>query len=569
MPAGISVSGSVSANTDNFGLVGSGNSISLYYGNGWSNGGGSLTVSGSAVSGMVECNTGVWTAGIAGDKITVSCNGPGGSITFSSSARADLTAGSVWPTSVFTGVSTSLSALITNTGSFSTGRGFWNLFQIANADPIDPSVEIRNYGDSTTTTGLTPGGIAVASLFRTFSSPGTYYIRVCADKSTANSAGVIRESNEGNNCGVWTSIIASNPPIVNGSCAATHYACTTGTSASNVDGTSAYTWSCVGSNGGTSASCSEAKAPVATLSASPSSVAYNGRSTLTWSSTNATSCTAGGPWSTSGNLSGSGLTDPLIADTSFTFQCTGPGGTSPLVSATVTVAPPTCGNGANNYPACNTCSDPLVWVSSSSSCVACSNGGCSGGVCRNGANNPPACNLYKPVASLSANPASVDVGQSSTLTWNSTNDATSCVGTGFTAGPAGGTRSTGVFDTPGTRDYQVVCTGPGGTSQPAFTSVQVLSPDVFIRADRTRVRSGETSNISWGASGVKSCIVSDPASPPYLASGNADNGNNFTKDSPYPATITSQSKFTIVCKTNGADITRSVTVNVLPSFQEF
>ncbi|MFZ2167450.1 MAG: hypothetical protein WAV50_01110, partial [Minisyncoccia bacterium] len=77
--------------------------------------------------------------------------------------------------------------------------------------------------------------------------------------------------------------------------------------------------------------CPVPAAPTATLSVSPSSVAYNGRPTLTWSSTNATSCTApSGNWSNSGTLSGNGLTDPLTSNTTFTFQCTGPGGTSAL-----------------------------------------------------------------------------------------------------------------------------------------------------------------------------------------------------------------------------------------------
>lgn len=52
---------------------------------------------------------------------------------------------------------------------------------------------------------------------------------------------------------------AKTGPIVNGSCSTTHYGCVSGTSASNVNGTSAYTWSCNGSGGGYTASCSELK----------------------------------------------------------------------------------------------------------------------------------------------------------------------------------------------------------------------------------------------------------------------------------------------------------------------
>jgi len=50
----------------------------------------------------------------------------------------------------------------------------------------------------------------------------------------------------------------------NGSCSspATAYSCLVGTSTSNVNGASAWTWTCSGVNGGSDASCSQAKAPV-------------------------------------------------------------------------------------------------------------------------------------------------------------------------------------------------------------------------------------------------------------------------------------------------------------------
>jgi hypothetical protein len=59
--------------------------------------------------------------------------------------------------------------------------------------------------------------------------------------------------------------------------------------------------------------------------------------TLTWSSANATSCTASGSWSGSKPTSGSATTASLTASSTFTLQCTGSGGTS-SASATVTVS---------------------------------------------------------------------------------------------------------------------------------------------------------------------------------------------------------------------------------------
>src|SRR5271157_5667725 len=74
-----------------------------------------------------------------------------------------------------------------------------------------------------------------------------------------------------------------------------------------------------------------------------------------------------------------------------------------------------------------------------------------------------------PTATISANPTSITSGQSSTLTWSSTN-ATSCTGNGFTASGTSG--STSVSPTV-TTTYSVTCTGTGGTSSPASATVTV------------------------------------------------------------------------------------------------
>ena len=165
-----------------------------------------------------------------------------------------------------------------------------------------------------------------------------------------------------------TTVAVGSAPV-NGVCSSTRNACTAGTSTNNVDGLTSYTWTCTGANGGTTASCSEAKpAPTATLSASPVSVAYNGQATLTWSSTNATSCTAGGPWSNNATLSGSGLTDPLTANSTFTFQCTGNGQTSSLQSVTVTVGAAPVSGTLTTPPSCiiaaeaSTCTVNAIWT---------------------------------------------------------------------------------------------------------------------------------------------------------------------------------------------------------------
>ena len=88
-----------------------------------------------------------------------------------------------------------------------------------------------------------------------------------------------------------------------------------------------------GGGGGTTA-------PSVTISSDPSIVASGGSTTITWSSTNATACTASGAWSGTEPVSGTHGTGALTADTTYTLNCTGPGG-STQQSTTVTMSVPT------------------------------------------------------------------------------------------------------------------------------------------------------------------------------------------------------------------------------------
>lgn len=65
--------------------------------------------------------------------------------------------------------------------------------------------------------------------------------------------------------------------------------------------------------------------PTVAISASPTTVPAAGQSTLAWSSTNATSCTASGSWTGSEATSGNLIVAPTTTS-SYTITCTGPGG---------------------------------------------------------------------------------------------------------------------------------------------------------------------------------------------------------------------------------------------------
>jgi hypothetical protein len=76
--------------------------------------------------------------------------------------------------------------------------------------------------------------------------------------------------------------------------------------------------------------------PTLSFSASPLSITSGQSSALSWSSTNATSCTASGGWSGTKEVNGSATVIPT-ANTIYTLSCTGTGGTA-NGNVTVTVS---------------------------------------------------------------------------------------------------------------------------------------------------------------------------------------------------------------------------------------
>jgi hypothetical protein len=90
-------------------------------------------------------------------------------------------------------------------------------------------------------------------------------------------------------------------------------------------------------------------AATATLQVSPTSVSSGGTVTLTWSSQNASSCTASsspaGAWSGTVATSGTATSAVLTATTAFTLTCVGTDGTSPSQTVTATVTSSTSSHG--------------------------------------------------------------------------------------------------------------------------------------------------------------------------------------------------------------------------------
>ena len=86
---------------------------------------------------------------------------------------------------------------------------------------------------------------------------------------------------------------------------------------------------CGGGGGGGSSPEPVTPSPVITFSSSASSVLLSSSVTLSWSSTNASSCSASGEWQGSKGTSGSEtVTISNLGDNTFTLSCSGSGGTS-------------------------------------------------------------------------------------------------------------------------------------------------------------------------------------------------------------------------------------------------
>lgn len=202
-------------------------------------------------------------------------------------------------------------------------------------------------------------------------------------------------------------------------------------------------------------------APTASLSASPNPVVFGDRSTLTWSSANATSCIAGGPWSNAGTLLGSGLTDSISSPTTFTFQCSGPGGTSPPQS---------------------------VVISSGSA----------------------------PTVTISASPTTIGAGQSSTLIWSST-DVVSCVASGAWSGAksTSGSQPTGALSA-GTYSFSIACSNSAGATAQATTNIQSNTPV----SGGNLTGSAWSENIGW----ISFNSISDGSPTTYGVSVNTSTG---------------------------------------------
>jgi len=259
----------------------------------------------------------------------------------------------------------------------------------------------------------------------------------------------------------------------------------------------------------------QANPPVITLTASPTSVPFNGSTTLSWSVANATSCTANSTpatsWAGTKNpVSGSQAVSNLTTTTFFNLFCTGATGLTDSKTVTVTV-----GSQVN-----------------------------------------------LPVVDLTAVQTNLPYNGSTTLAWTSAG-ADTCVATNGTNGWSGSKNLSGTFPTgnlTNTTTYTLTCTNTSGSTSDSVTitvdNQQTPAPTVNLYASQSSVNYNESSTINWTVSNATSC--------------NATNGTNgwsgpksVSGGTFYTGALITTTTYTITCtNSQGQTATDSVTIYV-------
>lgn len=268
-------------------------------------------------------------------------------------------------------------------------------------------------------------------------------------------------------------------------------ACSSGTFQNRPNTSTLWRWDCEGGGSGESAFCTADRPapPSVMLSASPTSVADGESTTLTWTVSNATSCTREGDWSGFSNTSGgSSSQGPLSAGETYTYTltCDNGNGQSDTASASVSVEE----------------EEPDVSVS------------------------------------LSASPSTIEEGDESTLSWTAEN-AERCELAGVSGASDGVSGSVNVSPDE-TTTYEITCFGDDTTnsdSDTASVTVDAPAPDPEVSITAEQLGDQPNVEVSWTATDAEQCTASGDWSGPRDASGGSITYENL-EDTTYTFTIT-------------------------------
>ena len=192
--------------------------------------------------------------------------------------------------------------------------------------------------------------------------------------------------------------------------------------------------------------------PTVNITVSPSSITAGNSTSISWSTANASSCSASGGWAGIKDTSGNETLSPG-ATVTYTLTCSGTGGTD-SDSTTVIVE---------------------------------------------GTSNPP-------IVLIDATPKTVESGGQAYLVWASAN-STSCNASGGWSGPQDITGYEDVYPT-STTEYTITCTGPEGSDDDSVTINVGSLGEVNLEATPSTIFDGGESTLTWTTQGMSSCEAS-------------------------------------------------------------
>ncbi|MBL4661446.1 MAG: VWA domain-containing protein [Alcanivoracaceae bacterium] len=261
---------------------------------------------------------------------------------------------------------------------------------------------------------------------------------------------------------------------------------------------------------------------ISSFTANPDNITMGGNTNLTWTlNNNATSCIKSGDWTGSANSS-NGINSQVVSNitstSSYSLQCFNSFGSSQVKSVQVLVTNP-------GLP---------------------------------------------PTLSLSANPTTINSGESSVISWTVGNGASICTKSGNWSGTltgsdvTNGTHTDTVTNITTSSNYNLVCTNNFGSS--TFQSVQVLVinpssvPTLTMSANPTTISSGGSSIISWTVGNDATACTKFGGWSGTFTGSDVTNGTHSLNI----ANITVNSTYSLVCTNSfGSSPVRSVQVLVI------
>ncbi len=163
-----------------------------------------------------------------------------------------------------------------------------------------------------------------------------------------------------------------------------------------------------------------------------------------------------------------------------------------------------------------------------------------------------------PTISIGANPPTVTAGESSKLTWASSN-AKSCYifnsNNIFVAD--GKTGSIVVKPVNGANTYKITCYGMSGLREGTLviTVKESVKPTITLTPVVNNIEYGASTKIGWTSTDAKSCVLKLGSKP--IGSGLSNAGVST-------GALKANATYVVTCSGNGGDASETVTVNVAP-----